>query len=82
VPIRRAGRPVLRLCAPFEDLPRELCACPDRCEVRQCELCLRDVHYDPKASIPELGAEVIICRICIEQPSILQKLQKGHAPDG
>jgi hypothetical protein len=63
----QASQPVLRLCAPFEDLPVELCTCPDRCEIRQCALCLRDVHYDPKALIPELGREVIVCAICIEQ---------------
>ncbi len=63
-------QPVLRLCVPFEDLPRELCTCPDRCQVRQCSLCLRDVHYDPKAAIPALGQEFIICSICLEQPAV------------
>jgi hypothetical protein len=62
------SQPVLLLCAAFEDLPASLCSCPDRCRIEQCALCLRDVHYDPRASIPALGREVIVCLRCIEQP--------------
>lgn len=57
---------VLRLCASHENLPREQCAVPERCEDRTCSICGQLVHYDPKASIPILGPERIVCTECFE----------------
>jgi hypothetical protein len=59
--------PVLRLCASYSELPREQCAVPDRCEQRACYVCFGPVHYDPAASIPILGAEIIVCGPCFEK---------------
>lgn len=61
-----AGPGALRLCAPYEQLSREDCAIPERCVERSCSICKRGVHYDPKASIPVLGPETIVCTICME----------------
>jgi hypothetical protein len=47
-------------------LPAADCACPDRCIPKACALCKRGVHYDPAASIPLLGEEMIVCDRCIE----------------
>jgi hypothetical protein len=63
--------PVLRLCAAigpaaYGKLPREMCACPERCQDRECSVCGTEVHYDPKASIPALGEELIVCGGCME----------------
>jgi hypothetical protein len=55
---------VLRICASHEFLPREECAVPERCEERTCEGCGAPVHYDPKASIPALGPELVVCQTC------------------
>lgn len=62
---------VLRLCAavgPLEygRLPREMCTCPERCVDRKCTCCGATVHYDPRARIPALGTEVIVCGGCFE----------------
>lgn len=57
---------VLRLCASYERLPREQCVIPERCEERICSLCEGPVHYDPRASIPILGPERIVCSSCFE----------------
>ena len=60
---------VLRLCARIDDfLPVSECAVPDRCdhETKRCSVCGWMVHYDPKASIPLLGAERIVCTWCLE----------------
>lgn len=59
-------QPVLRLCVRKSVLPPEQCAVPERCENRQCCGCGEDVHYDPKASIPVLGEEMIICMQCLD----------------
>lgn len=58
---------VLRLCASYDRLPRERCAVPDRCRVRICRRCQRNVHWDPKVSIPLLGLEYILCDICLDE---------------
>lgn len=58
---------VLRICVRKSVLPPEECAVPERCENRQCRVCHQDVHYDPKASIPALGAEFIACSDCVEE---------------
>jgi hypothetical protein len=55
--------PALRVCEPFKDGLEHVC--PDRCQIRQCSLCLREVHYDPAASIPALGPETICCTSCV-----------------
>lgn len=52
---------VLRLCASYDDLSREDCVVPERCQERTCSVCGALVHYDPKGSIPILGREKIIC---------------------
>ena len=57
---------VLRLCAAVRDLPRELCAVPERCQDRECGVCGTTVHYDPRASILLLGKEYIVCGGCLE----------------
>ena len=59
--------PVLRLCASLAMLPLEECAVPERCQTRQCRVCDQDVHWDPKASIPILGPEFIICETCFDE---------------
>lgn len=64
-------QPVLRLCVrlgPAEDggLPADQCTIPGRCERRQCSRCGHAVHYDPQASIPLLGPEVILCILCLD----------------
>jgi hypothetical protein len=56
----------------FGDGPDELsladCCVPDRCDHgRTCQVCEHPVHYDPKASIPQLGAELVVCTACIDQ---------------
>lgn len=63
-----AAAEVLRFCASYEDLPREDCVIPERCEERACSICGALVHYDPKASIPILGREKIVCSssTCLE----------------
>jgi hypothetical protein len=58
---------VLRLCAGYDELPREECVCPERCVERHCSRCRRPVHYDPRASIPLLGDEVIVCGTCLDR---------------
>lgn len=60
-------QPVLRICVRKSELPPEECAVPERCENRQCQACGQDVHYDPKASIPVLGKEMIVCITCLEK---------------
>lgn len=57
---------VMRLCASLAELPREQCAVPERCVDRECSQCGQLVHYDPRASIPLLGAELIICGECFD----------------
>ena len=56
----------IRLCASYAALPREQCTVPERCLERSCSQCGQAVHYDPKASIPLLGAELIVCGECFE----------------
>ena len=63
---------VVRLCMKIGDGPHSVtlddCAVPDRCDHgRTCSACADPVHYDPKASIPQLGAELIVCPACMEQ---------------
>jgi hypothetical protein len=60
-------RPVLRLCVSHVALPRESCVVPERCEERDCARCGQVVHYDPAASIPALGPELILCEHCTEE---------------
>lgn len=57
-------RPMLRLCASYSDLSRQDCSCPDRCIERNCTRCGTPVHYDPKACLPFLGTELILCLSC------------------
>jgi hypothetical protein len=58
---------VLRICAPFTAVPRGQCVIPRRCLTEQCKVCGQDVHYDPAAAIPALGAELIVCMDCTEK---------------
>lgn len=58
---------VLRLCVSVDSLPLADCVVPDRCQLATCSGCGRSVHYDPKASIPLLGEEVILCETCTDQ---------------
>jgi hypothetical protein len=62
----RDDRVVLRLCASIRELPREQCAVPERCIDRKCALCGQTVHYDPRARIPLLGSETIVCSTCFD----------------
>lgn len=62
-----SGQPVIRLCVRVATLPLDQCAVPNRCELHQCARCDQPVHYDPAASIPALGREVIICNVCIDE---------------
>lgn len=64
-------QPVLRVCvaigpAAYGRLPRGMCTVPERCEDRTCSCCGVTVHYDPRASIPALGQERIVCGGCFE----------------
>lgn len=54
----------LRICATYDDLPPEDCTIPERCEQVTCVRCRRPMHYDPKARIPLLGEEIIVCEKC------------------
>jgi hypothetical protein len=58
---------VLRFCAPMTDLPRDQCTVPDRCQDRNCQVCGQVVHWDPKAAIPLLGPEFIVCSPCVDR---------------
>jgi len=58
---------VLRCCASYAQLRREDCLIPERCQERLCSDCATRVHYDPKASIPLLGQEKIICETCLDR---------------
>lgn len=67
--------PVLRLCVAvgpeaYGRLPRELCAVPERCQDRNCAVCGCTVHYDPKASLPDLGQERIVCGGCFDMSAL------------
>jgi hypothetical protein len=55
---------VLRLAASYDQLSREDCTVPERCEERRCFHCQQRVHYDPAAAIPILGMERIVCGEC------------------
>lgn len=59
-------RPVLRMCASFRELPQAECVIPERCVERACSVCMTPVHYDPKASLPFLGPERLLCEICAD----------------
>lgn len=65
---------VMRLCASLRSLPRDQCLVPERCIDRECRICGTKVHYDPKAAIPVLGEEFIVCGGCFEA------LQEGVEP--
>lgn len=56
---------VMRLAATVAGLPIDQCAIPERCETRECADCHQPVHYDPKACIPLLGPEHIVCDDCM-----------------
>lgn len=68
MPEKETPQRVLRICVRKTTLPPEQCAVPERCETRWCQIreCRAEVHYDPKASIPALGEEFIVCGECIE----------------
>lgn len=61
----------LRLCASYQRLPWSECSftnsTADRCIMETCRRCLRTVHYDTQASIPQLGPEFILCDICFDE---------------
>jgi hypothetical protein len=66
----------LRICASCATLPATGCAIPERCQVKNCSVCGITVRYDPEATIPALGTEVIVCDGCVEErfTEALQKL--------
>lgn len=54
-------QPVIRLCVRTADGPAVVAS-----ETRSCVQCAAEVWYDPRASIPALGPEVITCAQCFE----------------
>lgn len=54
----------IRKCPPISAIPLEQCL-TGRCEIRQCQVCGQDVHYDPGVIHECLGGEVIMCNACV-----------------